>query len=207
MNKKIEEELKEFQKFRKNDSWTQKEIIQQEDNLYCDGELLQQKDEKPIGESLKWINVGYNLKGEYSKVLSNLFPYTFYFKGKKLNSIESFFQGIKMKDIELQNLVFSYSGLESNAVKVASDYNWQEKGIIYWQGTPMKRDSREYDELVDELYISAIQNPLYRNILKKIKKPIIHSIGKEQKEETVFTRYEFERMLNALVAFLKERNE
>ncbi len=35
-------------------------------------------------------------------------------------------------------------------------------------------------------------------------KPIIHSIGKISKNETVFTRYEFEYMLNCLVAFLKE---
>lgn len=198
------EELKQFHLFYKNNSFTPLQIIAKEDNLYCDGELLQQKDEKPIGESDKWINVGYNLKGEYSKVLSNLFPYTFYFRGKTLNSIESFFQGIKIKDKEVQNLVFMYSGIESNVIKAASDYDWREEGLLYWQGIPIKRDSDEYDELVEELYISAIQNPLYRNILKKINKPIIHSIGKEDKNETVFTRYEFERMLNSLVAFLKE---
>ena len=204
MNKQIKEELKAFQKFREYYYWTPKEIIKKEDDLYCDGEFLQQGEEKPLGESDKWINVGYNLKGEYSKVLSNLFPYTFNFREIKLHSIESFFQGIKMKDIHLQNELFHYSGIESNVLKVASDYNWQEEGIIYWQGTPIKRDSKEYEELVEELYISAIQNPLYRSILKKVNKPIIHSIGKENKNETVFTRYEFEKTLNSLVAFLKE---
>ena len=201
---KIAKELNQFRIFKKNFSWVSKDIIQIENNLYCDDELLQSEGEKPIGETEKWINVGYNLKGDYSKVLSNLFPYKFNFRGKKLNSIESFFQGLKMKDITLQNEILKYSGIESNVLKIASDYNWQEEQILYWQGTPINRNSREYMELVEELYISALQNPLYRNILKKVNRPIIHSIGKDQKEETVFTRYEFEEMLNSLVAFLKE---
>lgn len=204
---KIIKELNQFRIFKKDFSWNSKKIIQKENNLYCEDELLQIEGEKPIGETEKWINVGYRLKGDYSKVLSNLFPYKFIFRGKELNSIESFFQGIKMKDITLQNEIFQYSGIASNVLKIASDYNWQEEQLLYWQGIPMNRHSKEYIELVEELYISAIQNPLYRNILKKVNKPIIHSIGKEEKEETVFTRYEFEEMLNTLVAFLKEVDE
>lgn len=201
----FEKELEEFRTFHKNYCFEYFDIIQKDDNLYCDGELLQVGDEKPLGESNRWINVGYNLKGDYSKVLSNLFPYDFEFRGKKLRSIESFFQGIKFKSVELQNLVFDYSGIESNVIKIASDYNWQEDGIVYFEGVPIKRDSEEYDRLIEELYISAIQNPLYRNILKKIDKPIIHSIGRECKEETVFTRFEFEEMLNCLVCFLRRK--
>ena len=167
----FEKELEEFRTFHKNYCFEYFDIIQKGDNLYCDGELLQVGDEKPLGESNRWINVGYNLKGDYSKVLSNLFPYTFYFRGKKLRSIESFFQGIKFKNV-----------------------NYKTWYLI-----------EEYNRLIEELYISAIQNPLYRNILKKIDKPIIHSIGKESKEETVFTRFEFEEMLNCLVCFLRRK--
>lgn len=36
---------------------------------------------------------------------------------KKLSSIESFFQGIKFKDINMQNYIFTYSGLNLNIVK------------------------------------------------------------------------------------------
>lgn len=42
---------------------------------------------------------------------------------------------------------------------------------------PIKRESKEYELLIDELYISAVQNPLYRNILLNCNKTIIHSIG------------------------------
>ena len=203
MDRKVKEELKAFKEFKKNFKFNQKEIIQDGEDLYCDGELLQKGEEKPIGETEKWINVGYKLKGSFSKALSNLFPYEFVFEGKHLSSIETFFQGIKIKDKEVQEYIFKYSGLDSNNIKVASDFNWKESGIVYWQGKAIKRDSEEYDDLVAELYISAIQNPLYRNVLKNVNKPIIHSIGETNKDETVFTRYEFEYMLNCLVAFLK----
>lgn len=204
MDRKIIEELNNFREFKKSFTFNQKEINQEGENLYCDGELLQKGDEKPIGETEKWINVGFNLKGSFSKALSNLFPYEFEFDGKRLSSIESFFQGIKIKDKEVQNYVFNYNGIASNVIKVASDFDWKEAGVIYWQGKEIMRDSEEYDNLVDELYISAIQNPLYRNVLKNVSKPIIHSIGVTSKSETVYTRYEFEYMLNCLVAFLQK---
>lgn len=203
MYNNIEKELEQFRFFKKNFKFSQKEIIQDGEDLYCDGELLKKGDEKPIGETEKWINVGYNLKGTFSKVLSNLFPYDFYFEGKQLSSIEAFFQGIKIKDKEVQDLVFKYSGIESNVIKAASDFNWKKTRTVYWQGKPINRDSDEYNDLVDKLYISAIQNPLYRNVLKNVDKPIIHSIGEDNKVDTVFSRYEFEYMLNCLVTFLK----
>ena len=67
----------------------------------------------------------------YPKLLSNLFPYEFTFKGYKLNSIECFFQGIKFKDKKLQKKLFKYSGKEALVLQKASDYNWKESGIIY----------------------------------------------------------------------------
>lgn len=198
-------ELKEFKEFKKNYVFIQKKIEEIDGKQYVEGEPLINEDGKEIGDCEKWINVGYKYKGPYAKVLSNLFPYEFEFKGKKLKSIESFFQGIKFKDITMQNLVFNYSGLDSNNVKVCSGYDWKETGIVFWQGKEINRYSKEYDDLVDELYISAIQNPLYRNILKSIDRDIIHTMGGETKEETVFTRYEFELELNCLKDFLKGR--
>ena len=203
MDEKVKEELLMFHTFKQQYQFELKPIIKKQNDYYVDGELLQHGEEKAMGETEKWINAGYQLKGDYCKVLSNLFPYEFTFRGKQMQSIESFFQGIKIKEKNTQDYIFQYSGLEANVLKSASDYNWQENGILYWQGNPIKRDSQEYDDMIEELYICAIQNPLYRNVLKRIEKPIIHSIGKEAKEETTFTRYEFEKMLNCLVAFLK----
>lgn len=206
MDENIKKELAEYKEFKKHFVFEQKKIIQKGEDFLCEDELVLAHDaDKPEGNSEKWINVGYKLKGPFSKVLSNLFPYEFTFRGKELSSIESFFQGIKFKDINMQNYIFKYSGLDSNNIKVASDFNWKEKGIIYWQGTAIMRDSQEYDDLIDELYISAIQNPLYRNVLKNCEKEIIHSIGENEKAETVFTRYEFEYQINCLRAFVQAK--
>lgn len=103
----------------------------------------------------------------------------------------------------MQDLVFNYSALPSNNIKACSEYDWKKAGIIYWQEEPIDRYSQKYDDIVDELYISAIQNPLYRNILKETNRQILHTIGEKEKSETVFTRYEFEKELNCLKDFLK----
>lgn len=197
-------DLKKFKDFLKVYKFKQLDIIQnKDDELLCSG-LVIRNSNGYIGESEKWINVGYSLKGVYPKLLSNLFPYDFKFKGKKLSSIECFFQGIKFKDIKLQRKLFRYSGKEALYLKEASSYDWKENGYVYFDGKKIKRDSKEYDDLVIELYVSAIQNKFYRNVIKKCKLPIVHAIGETDKAKTVFTRYEFEYMLNALREFLNK---
>lgn len=201
--KRYKKELKKFKEFKKIFNFKQLEIKEENNKYICDGIII--KDENGIvGESDKWINVGYSLRGKYPKALSNLFPYKFKFKGCVLNSIECFFQGIKFKDKKMQKKLFKYSGKEALVLQLASTYNWKETGILYWMGKEIKRDSKEYDDIVDELYISAIQNKFYRNIIKNCKLPIVHFIGESSKKETVFTRYEFEYMLNCLNAFLNK---
>lgn len=206
MNRKIKKELKAFKEFKKNFNFIQKEIIQDGENFYCEGELLKEGD-ITYALSDKWLNVGYKAKEPYAKVLSNLFPYEFKFRGKKLNSIEGFFQGIKFKNKKSQILLLRYSGIDSNKIKVVNEYDWRKTGILYWQGKEIKRDSAEYNDLVDELYISAIQNPLYRSALKNCDKEVIHSIGADSKNETVFTRYEFEYQINCLINYLKSNEK
>ena len=202
---KLKKELKEFLEYKKNYKFIQKELIEKDECIYCEDIVLKDKDGNKTSETEKWIDVGYKNKGDLPQMLSNLFPYEFKFRGKKLASIENFFQGIKFKDKKIQNYVFKYYGTQAVHVKAASDYNWKENGIIYWQGKPIKRNSLEYDLLINELYISAIQNPIYRGVLRNCNKDIIHSIGEVQKENTTFTRYEFEFQLNCLKDFVKNK--
>lgn len=201
----MKKELEDFKKFKTEYKFNQKEVYEINNIKYCDEIPLIDEEGNEIVECEKWVNVGYKFKNSYSKLLSNLFPYEFEFRGKKLSSIEGFFQGIKFKDIDMQNLVLKYSGINAYHVKMASQYNWKETGDVYWQGKAINRFSKEYEDIVDELYISAIQNPLYRSALKQCNKYILHEIGNTQKEETVFTRYEFEKQLNCLKDFLNTR--
>lgn len=202
---KIQKELKKFREFKKTFKFEYKIIAENKGDFFCDGELVKKKDESEVAICDKWINVGYKLHDPYSKALSNLFPYTFYFKNKKVFSIESVLQGLKYKNKKEQDFALMYFGLDSNTIKICSSYDWTKTGILYWQGREIVRSSKEYDDFVEELYISALQNPLYRNVLKKIDKPyILHSIGVEEKSKTVLTRYEFEYMLNSLRAYLQK---
>lgn len=201
---KYKKELREFKEFKKSYKFEQLKIVEKNNVYKCDGIVI--KDENGIvGESEKWINVGYSLRGMYPKLLSNLFPYKFKFKRCTLNSLECFFQGIKFKDKRMQKKLFKYSGKEALVLQQATTYNWKETGIVYWRGKEVKRDSKEYDDIIDELYISAIQNEFYRNAIKNCKLPIVHLVGENSKNETVFTRYEFEYMLNCLHAFLNKK--
>lgn len=208
LDAKIKKELKEFKKFKQNYTFEMKEIKQDKNgSLFCDGVCIREgEDGEWIGETETFVNVGYKFHGALPKVLSNLFPYKFYFKGFWLESAESVFQGFKMKNKKAQRLIFSYKGLDSNNIKIAADHEWKKDMTVYFQGKKILRDSEEFDDFIDELYVSLIQNPLYRNSLKKVgEKYILHALGQKTKADTVFTREEFEKELNCLKAFVQSK--
>ena len=97
-----------------------------------DGELLQDATmPEPIAECDKWVDVGYKYHCQQAKILSNLFPYTFYFRGHRLNSIECFFQGLKFKNVKAQREVFRLSGIAAYNIRAAQDYDWRQTGAVY----------------------------------------------------------------------------
>ncbi len=204
MQSQINKELKAFQKFMSEYAFEPKEIMTQNDVQMCDNMPIYGDDGKIIPVCEKWLNTGFTISNASSKVLSNLFPYSFVFKSQKLESIEAGIQSLKFPDPEMQKYVFKYSGITAFHVQATSAYNWKETGIVYWQGQAINRFSKEYDDFIDELYISAAQNPLYRSALLKVDKPIIHSIGKTDKTDTLLTRFELEKRLNGLSAFYKD---
>lgn len=199
-------EILMYTNFRKNYSLDYKPLKKEGDTIYYDGELVEDENKK-YGEGEKFINIGYNFKNSLSRTLSNLYPMTFKFRGKKVASIEGVMQGIKYKDKRTQNLVLKYSGLDAYHTRGANALDfWGEQGVLYWQGKAIKRDSEEYQIFVDELFLSASKNPIYKRcLLATGDKYILHHIGKENIKDTVLTRYEFELRLNSLRAFLSSR--
>ena len=202
---KINKQLKNFQKFKANYKFKHKEIKQNEDgSVFCDGVCFKEKEgANLLGETENLLNVGFNIRNTQSRIISNLFPYSFYFNGVKVASIESVFQSLKYKNKTLQKMVFKYSGIESNLIKGASDYNWRETGYLYFLGKQINRFGKDYENFIDKLYISAVQNKLYKNALLNVgNKHIIHTIGETSTKETLFTQQEFENELNCLKDFL-----
>lgn len=202
---KLKKQLKEFETFKANYNFKMRNLTEIDGEVFYEKILIKDKEGNitPIGEN--FVNVGYKLKNPLSKVLSNLFPYSFVFQGKTVASLESVFQGIKFQNKKAQNLVLSLSGTDAVHIKVAAEKDWKEYGILFWQGKPMDRHSPEYTQFINELYISAIQNPLYKQALINAGNfYIMHSMGELEEGKTVFTRYEFECMLNCLKDFLKK---
>lgn len=191
-----------YTKFRENYKFEMKRLQIIGENIYLDNELVEDSEQKyPEGEN--YLDVGYNLKNSNSKVLSNLFPMQFKFKGKMVNSIEGVMQGIKYKDKKMQNLVLKYSGIDAYHTRICNEKDfWGKTGLLYWQGKPMDRHSNEYQIFIDELFFSALNNPLYKNALLASEKYLLHHIGRDNPNETVLTRYEYELRLNSLRDFV-----
>ena len=190
--------------FRKKFNFDYKKLEENGECIYLDGELVKDGEQK-YAEGERFINAGYNFKNSNARILSNLYPMQFKFKGKKVNSIEGVLQGIKYKNKKTQNLVLKYSGIDAYHTRGCNAIDfWGVKGILCWQGKEIDRQSEEYQLFLDELYFSALKNPLYRRaLLATGDKYILHHIGKEDVNKTVLTRYEYESRLNSLREFIK----
>ena len=199
-------EILRFYEFRKNYDLSYNELENLDGKIYFRGELVEDE-EKKYAEGEGFINAGYGFKYSLARCLSNLYPMSFRFRGKKVKSIEGVLQGIKYKDKKLQNLVLNYSGLDAYHTRGANSADfWGDEGVLYWQGKPMKRESEEYQLFLDELYLSVAKNPLYKKCLMATgNKYLLHHIGNTNMCETVLTRREYEERLNSLRAYLKKR--
>ena len=202
MNK---QKIREFTEFRKQYDFNYQQLVIEDDKTFFNGELVEDE-EKKYSDGNTFINIGYNFKNSLSKNLSNLYPICFKFRRKWVNSIEGVLQGIKHKDKKLQNLIFKYSGIDAYHTRGSNTLDfWGNDGFLYWQGKPFKRDSEEYQMFLDELYLSAVKNPLYKKcLLSTGNKYLLHHIGREDAKETVLTRFEYEQRLNSLRAFIKK---
>ena len=122
--------------------------------------------------------------------LSNFSPHPFIIDGVQCNSMEGFLQGLKFESKEMQEYVCSLVGYA--AKKKGRNKNWQEKQTLYWKGKPIKRDSDEYQDLLNRAYNAMYENTKFKAALEASKgATLTHSMGKNKKSETVLTTQEF----------------
>ena len=129
--------------------------------------------------------------GYPSAALSNFAPHPFIFDGVEIASMEGFLQSLKFKNPEMQKYVCTLVG---RAAKFkGKDKNWYREQKLYWQGQEFKRDSKEYQILLNKAYNALYQqNEGFRKALEVSKPGILtHSIGKTKENETVLTQSEF----------------
>ena len=195
--------LKKFKQYRQEFKMGDVKLI---DNKYYFNDILIDDGANYVWESEDFIVVKYGSKNSISRVLSNLYPMHFKFRHKQVSSIESVLQGIKYKNKQTQEQVFKYSGVDAYHTRACNSFDfWGNDGLLYWQGKQIKRKEQEYQDFLDELYLSAFNTPLYfRAIIATNNKYLLHHIGRTDTNETVLTRYEYESRLYALQKLANE---
>jgi len=142
---------------------------------------------------LCWRNKAVDISsksGYPANMLSNFAPYTFTFRGREFCSIESLLQGLKFETPEEQDKIFKLVG--KDAKRNGKKCEWYLDQTLYWQGTPMKRDSAEYMALVKEAFDALSENKNFqKTLLSTGNKTLCHTIGESDPTRTVLTEKEF----------------
>ena len=135
--------------------------------------------------------------------LSNFAPHPFTIQGCECNSMEGFLQGLKFKAKEMQLEMFKKVGI--GAKRAGKGKNWYRTQTLWFQGNPIKRDSQDYQDLIDEAYKCMFtQNQKARKALLASGNAVLkHSMGSRKISETVLTRREFCSRLTRIRAELK----
>lgn len=125
-----------------------------------------------------------------SATLSNFSPHPFIFDGVECNSMEGLLQSFKFSNPEMQKEVCKLVGKQAKFK--GKKKKWFRTQTLYWQGKEFKRDSEEYQELLDRAFDALATNEGFKKALLATGNSILtHSIGKTKQSETVLTRTEF----------------
>lgn len=128
--------------------------------------------------------------GYPSSALSNFAPHPFTLDDVNCASMEGFLQSLKFKSPDMQEYVCTLVG---KAAKMkGKNKNWYADQKLYWRGVAYRRDSEDYQNLLNRAYNALYGNQGFRKALESTKGMILtHSIGKSKQSETVLTSSEF----------------
>ncbi len=130
--------------------------------------------------------------GSYpSSALSNFAGHRFTIDDVECYSMEGFLQSLKFKSVEMQASVCKLIG--KAAKSKGSSKKWYRDQTLYWRGTAIKRNSDEYQTLLDRAYEAMFeQSKSFREALRASgTATLTHSMGKSKINETVLTQREF----------------
>ena len=136
--------------------------------------------------------------------LSNFQPRPFIYDGVECASMEGFLQSLKFSNIDMQRHVCTLVGRA--AKNAGRGKNWQKTQTLWWNGLPIKRDSDQYQQLLDEAFVALFRNKKAREcLLSTGDAKLTHNIGRIKMSETVLTRNEFCKRLMDIRSILRER--
>lgn len=125
-----------------------------------------------------------------SAALSNFAPHPFIIDGVLCNSMEGFLQSLKFKDVQMQEHICLLVG---KAAKFkGKKKKWWKTQTLWWRGKEIKRESEEYQILLDRAFNALSKNESFRKaLLATGNATLTHSMGKNDKTKTVLTAQEF----------------
>lgn len=158
-------------------------------------------------EEKEWEALDIGSGKDYpSNALSNFAPHPFVIDGVECNSMEGFLQSLKFKEPEMQKEVCKLVG-KAAKFKGKKKKWWQDQ-TLYWQGVSYKRESQEYQDLLDRAYDELSKNESFqRALLATGNATLTHTIGKRKETETILTAREFCSRLTAIRQRLKEEQK
>lgn len=125
-----------------------------------------------------------------SASLSNFAPHPFIFDGVECASMEGLLQSFKFSNPEVQREVCKLVGKQAKFK--GKKKKWWRTQILFWQGKEFKRESQEYQELLDRAFEALATNESFQRVLLATGNAVLtHSIGKIKENETVLTKNEF----------------
>lgn len=128
--------------------------------------------------------------GYPASALSNFSPHPFVFDGVECNSMEGLLQSFKFSNPNIQKEVCKLVG--KKAKFKGKKKKWWRTQTLYWLGVEYKRDSAEYQLLLDRAFDALSENQSFMQaLLSTGTSPLTHSVGKTKPSETVLTQYEF----------------
>lgn len=143
-------------------------------------------------------------------VLSNFHPNAFVLDGVVCASMEGFLQSLKTRNTAEQERVCLLCGKDAkNYFKNRIENTvWKLTGVLWWRGRAYRRDSDEYQRLLDRAYLALSKNPTFREaLLGTCKEALTHSIGKRRTGKTVLTEYELiSRLIRLRNRIIREEN-
>lgn len=128
--------------------------------------------------------------GYPSASLSNFAPHPFVIDGVECASMEGFLQSLKFSSKEMQEHVCTLVG--KKAKFKGKKKAWWRTQTLYWRGVAIKRNSDEYQELLDRAFDALAKNEKFQNaLLATGDARLSHRMGKSKESETVLTQTEF----------------
>ena len=123
--------------------------------------------------------------------LSNFAPHTFQFRGVTCHSMEGLLQSFKFQNPEEQKEVCLLAGKAAKQKGLEQD--WRKTQTLWWQGNPVRRDSVEYQQMLDEAFkcLFSQSTEARKALLATGNAMLQHSIGVTDPKETILTTQEF----------------